>query len=400
MMKRIIPLGVLRNFVISVFLLCSPAVAETQLAIPYKVDSSPSSSAGLREAYGRVSYSVDFAVDAQNSNAIPHPGSVENSLKSFLRNQVSRAFGGENGNYVLTISLLSGSKVVAKKALLSFAWSERNFLFFTTDSSLTGSLSRSGVLTDNFPIRLSNNLMNVQLRLQRSDSIFVETETFNEFSEQISLLSFETLQPALEIMPSVQTAIGVMSKVLNTNEEVDISNDVALRFLDHGTDAPSGITFSLRGPKNRKEPYFKNGVNVTINFEVENSLFSSFTNGSFQTVDYATTLPFAVVGASAASLAFEDAINAKRYETIRSYLASLQRGTFPADATANSVCRELWDTLVEFFSINDAPLVYAAYLRRYDFELNVAGANRQCLERYSDTFARLGIPTSQIQISN
>ncbi|WP_341234408.1 hypothetical protein [uncultured Sulfitobacter sp.] len=373
------------------------ANAQTSLLLPYKTTAFETSDAGIREAYGRISYKVDYAVDSEIPNTPPHLPSVESSLKSFLRDSVTRAFGGESGNYVLTLSILSGSREIAKKAILSFSYSEKNFLFFTTDSTITGNLSRSGVLTDNFPITASNNVLNTQLRLQKNSTAFVQTETFNDFSEQVSLLSFETLQPALELLPSMQTALGVMSKVVNSNEDVDISNDVAMRFIDTGTDAPSEIIFSVRGSLNRNEP-FLNGIDISVTFETERSLYKEFADNKFESVDFARTLPFAVVGVSSASLSFEDAIGAKQYETLRSYLASLQRGTFPADATPNSVCRELWDTLLEFFTINDAPLVYAAYLRRYDFELNTQGAKRQCVERYAQTFKRLGIPSDQIAI--
>ena len=380
------------------FVLTSGVSAQDQIVLPYTETEYETSDVGLRKTYGRVVYHVDFAVDSDNPNAEPHAPSVEKSLQSFLRDAVSKTFGSENGNYVLTLSLLSGTREVAKKAVLSFSYSERNFLFFTTERSLSGNLSRSGVLTDNFPVTRTNNLLNVQLRLQKSDSAFVDTDTFNQFSEQASLLSFEVLQPALELLPSMQTALGVMAIVVDSTEEVDISNDVAMRFVQAGADAPSEIIYSIRGPLKRQE-FFVNGVNVRVTFETEDSLFENFEDGKFEEVDFATTLPFAVVGASAAALPFEDSIGAKRYETVRSYLAALQRGAFPADATANSVCRELWDTLLEFFTVDDAPLIYASFLRRYDFELNTSGAKRQCLDRYSQSFVRLGIPADQISIS-
>lgn len=383
----------------AVGLFTGTASAQSSIHIPFLIYPDPAADVGFREHYGQVTYKVDFAVDSGNPQTPPDPKSVENSLQSFLRNKVRSAFGGEEGNYVLTLSLLSGSTVVAKKAILSFSWSESRFLFFTQKSSLTGNLSRSGLLTNNFPVGQANNLLNVQLRLQKNQSGYLSTDTFNAFSEQASLMSFKTLQPALELLPSVKTAIGVMERVLNSNEEVDISNDVALRFLNQGIEAPTKIRFRLRGPKNRSEPYFKNGIDVTVAFTTEDSLFNNFSNGSFTSVDLATTLPFSVVGARPAAIPFEDALNSRGYETIRTYLATLQSGTFPSDATPNSVCRELWDTLTEFFTINDAPLIFAAYLRRFDFELDVPGAKRQCLDRYKPSFSRLKIPTELISIS-
>lgn len=393
-----------RNFCASLLALTflimfsTESFGQTSVSIPISQNPTKQSDLGFLEAYGRVVYSVEDAFDGV-SRPDADRGSVNLSLQNFLRDAVTKAFGGSDGSYTLTLTLLSGSQVIAKKAVLSFSWRQERFLFFTTESSLVGSLSRSGVLADNFPVSQSNNTLNVQIRLQKNSSAFVDTETFNAFSEQASLLQFASLQPALELLPSFEKTLGVMSTVLNTNEEVDITNDVAMRFIARGTEAPSTVSWSINGPFRNKSGYYRNGINVVVKFETEDSLFDGFENGTFVSHDLSTTLPFAVVGTSSAALPFSDAISAKRYDVIRGYLASLELGTFPQDATPNSVCRTMWRTLLDFFSINDAPLIYAAYVQQYAFDLDQPNAKRSCIDQYQQTFDRLGIDVSGIAIS-
>lgn len=372
-------------------------VGQTSIAIPISQTPTKQSNLGFLEAYGRVVYSVEDAFDGV-SRPDADGASVDLSLQNFLRDQVTKVFGGSDGSYTLTLALLSGSQVIAKRAILSFSWRQKRFLFFTAESSLVGSLSRSGVLADNFPVSQSNNTLNVQIRLQKNSSIFVDTETFNEFSEQASLLQFSSLQPALELLPSYKETLGVMSAVLDTTEEIDITNDVAMRFIARGTDAPSTVTWSINGPFRNKSGNYRNGINVVVKFETEDSLFDDFENGAFTSQDLSTALRFAIVGTSSAALPFGDSISAKRYDVIRGYLASLELGTFPQDATPNSVCRTMWRTLLDFFSINDAPLIYAAYVQQYAFELDQPNAKRSCIDQYQQTFDRLGIDVNGIAI--
>jgi len=243
------------------------------------------------------------------------------------------------------------------------------------------------------------NNLNVQLRLQKNSNVFLDTSQFNEFSDQVSLLSFNALQPAFELLPNMQNALNVMAKVVDTQNDTDVSNDVGMRFVDSGTELPSSIAFSIRGSRGRDGVYL-NGLDVSVSFEIETSLFANHTESGFQDIDLSTVLPFAVVGSSSAAIHFDNAIGSRSYETLRSYLASLERGSFPSDATPTSVCRELWDTLLEFFTVDDASLIYAAYLWRYAFELNVEGAKRACVDRYTRPFSRLNIPYESIDISN
>ena len=108
----------------------SNALAQTEgaIVIPYSELGTHAAPYDFRSAYGRIKYNIDFAVDVENG--LPDESSVENSLESFLRDAVVRAFGGESGSYVLTIGVFSGSKEIVKKALVSFAYERRRFLFF------------------------------------------------------------------------------------------------------------------------------------------------------------------------------------------------------------------------------------------------------------------------------
>ena len=107
---------------------------------------------------------------------------------------------------------------------------------------------------------------------KKNSNVFLDTSQFNEFSDQVSLLSFNALQPAFELLPNMQNALNVMAKVVDTQNDTDVSNDVGMRFVDSGTELPSSIAFSIRGSRGRDGVYL-NGLDVSVSFEIETSLF-------------------------------------------------------------------------------------------------------------------------------
>ena len=377
--------------IVTGFIFCwsTASLAQNLEYISLEPVSEPKATVDWREVYGRVSYKVRFSVVETDA---------KRSLESYLKTAVKNLFGNENGSYILTLSVHSGNKEIAKKAIVSFNWSESKFLFFTRNSDIKSNISFSGHLVDHFPVTSNNNRMQAKLELHRLGNISLDTETYNKFSEQVSLLQFEVLQPAISIVPALEASIEVMATLLNESEKEQLSSDVSMRFIDKGGSDPNSVTFSVRGPKGRSALY-NNGIFIDVILDTDSSIVGSYEQGKFKDLDLNFLLQKAMVGATGAGIPFVDALSGEKYKEVRSYLFSLDRGEKVESNKVGVVCRELWDTLGEFYTTRDAPAIYAALLSKYEVELDVSGAKRRCLDKYKITMDKLEIPHSNIVIS-
>ncbi|WP_139251008.1 hypothetical protein [Roseibium suaedae] len=373
------------------YLIFSSAAASAQYLEYIKVDQTSENKAVYpwNEVYGRVSYAVEFSVV---------PDDAKRSLESFLKSVVSKSFGNEDGNYVLTLILENGVREVSKRAVVSFTWSEKRFLFFTTSSDISSNISFKGRLTDHFPINSNNNHLQVRLELQKTENAAVNTDTYNDFSDQVGLLSFKALVPAVNVAQSLEVPLGIMAKALNSSRKAELATDVSMSFIDDGSDDPNKVVYSIRGPRGGGDLY-NNGIYITVSFDVDPSLVGVFEAEKFKNLNLDLILRNALVGASGAGIPFEEAISGKEYEGIRGYLSSLDQRKRPDGVPSSYVCRELWDTLLGFFSNRDAPVIYAAYLKKYGYWLDASGARSGCIDAFKQSFEGLSVDTTSIPIS-
>ncbi len=375
------------------------AQSSANWVVPIK-KAYPSSPVGSNVVYGRIDYDVSFSADAGDNGR-----AARRSFENFLRKAVINVFGSEDGNYVVTLVVKDqiGTEI-AKKAILSFAWKNQNFFFFTTESSITSQISTDGRLIDNFPVANGNNTLQVALEIQDSKSIALDTATYNKFSAQVSLLKFNVVQPAVEIAPLLKAPLDVMSSLVNTNEKASLSADTAMSFTVNNSNYPKRVEFPVRGPQTlgrnmNSSPLYNNGLVVGVTFETNPSLVGDFRQGRFQNMDINYVLGKAKVGASGATVPFESVLTTDANKQVLSDLMSLDQDKFPAGRSPAGVCRKLWETLQRYFTERDAPAIYAAYLDKYEYVLDVAGAKTGCLDQFQTTITNLGIPVANIAIT-
>lgn len=361
----------------------------------------PSSPVGSNVVYGRIDYAVKFSANAgENGRA------ARRSFENFVRRAVINVFGSEDGNYVVTLVVKDrGGTEIAKKAILSFAWKNENFLFFTTEASLTSQISTAGRLLDSFPVTNGNNTLQVALEIQDSKTIALDTATYNKFSDQVSLLKFNVVQPAVEIAPLLKAPLDVMSSLVNSTEKVSLSADTAMSFTVNDSNYPKKVEFPVKGPQTmgrnmNSSPLYNNGLVVGVTFETNPSLVGDFRQGKFQGMDINNVLRKASVGASAAAVPFESVLTTDGNKQVLSDLMSLDQDKFPTGRSPAGVCRKLWDTLQKYFTERDAPAIYAAYLDKYEYVLDVTGAKTGCVDQFQGTMTNLGIPVSPIAITH
>jgi hypothetical protein len=139
-------------------------VPEPKAFPTYSIDSNV--------VYGRMEYSVEMTQATADA---------KRSFQNFLRRAVIQAFGSEDGNYVITLVVKNGGVEIAKKAISSFTWKNKNFLFFATESSVTSEISFSGRLLDHFPVTNNNNSLQVGLQIQNTKTVALDTATYNKF---------------------------------------------------------------------------------------------------------------------------------------------------------------------------------------------------------------------------
>jgi hypothetical protein len=376
------------------------AQSSANWVVPIKKDY-PSSPVGSNVVYGRIDYDVRFSANTGDNGK-----AARQSFENFLRKAVINLFGSEDGNYVVTLVVKGrlGTEI-ARKAVLSFAWKNQNFFFFTKESSITSQISTGGPLLDSFPVTNGNNTLQVGLEIQDAKSIALDTETYNKFSAQVSLLKFDVVQPAVEVAPLLKVPLDVMSSLVNSTGKASLSGDTAMSFTVNNSNYPKRVEFPVRGPQYlgrnmNSSALYNNGLVVGVTFETSPTLLGDFRQGKFQNLDINHVLEKAKVGASGAEVQFENVLTTGANKQVLSDLMSLDQDKFPAGRSPAGVCRKLWDTLQRYFTDRDAPAIYAAYLDKYEYVLDVQGAKAGCVDQFQGTMTNLGIPVAGINISH
>lgn len=364
---------------------CSGAAEAQNIVLPI-IDkgAQPYDTVSNGEVYGTIQYTVSLNNRRDGIN----------SLQDFARTVLKRLSGSSEGNYVITLTVKNGSQEVAKKAVFSFTWKSSSFFFIKTKEEITSNISTSGRLSDHFPITSDNNNLQVGLKLEKTDKISIDTDTYNSFSDQVSLLTFESLQRAVKVAPNVEVPLKIMAKLLDSSTSYTLSSDTAMAFIKDETHNPNKISYRLTGPNAQNS-----GLVVTVKFNTQASLLAPVVEKKFVNVDISNVIQLARVGVSGASIPFEDSLDKVADKALVEDLASLDKGTFPTGKQPAIVCQQLWGATQRFFSNRDAPLVYAAYLSKYDWVLNVANAKSECLDKYALAFTRLNIPVDKISIT-
>ncbi|GAC1043889.1 hypothetical protein [Rhizobium sp. No.120] len=364
------------------------------LVVPQPKDY-PTSDVLANMVYGRIEYSILMSA---------HKKSAKLSFEHFLRQAVTNAFGGEDGNYVVTLVVRNGGQEIAKKAISSFTWKNKNFLFFTVESTITSEMSFSGRLLDHFPVTNNNNSLQVSLQIQDNKTVALDTARYNMFSDQVSLMKFNLVQPAVEMSPLLKVPLQAMESLINSSDKASLSSDTTMSFIALNSSSPNRVDFAVNGPKNlgakmNNGEKMGNGMVVTVKLETDPSLVGQIENGKFKNLDTNNVLQKATVGASAAAVPFENVLNTDANKLILSDLISLDQDKFPTGRTPGSLCRRLWDTLQKYFTERDAPAIYVAYLDKYKKVLDVSGAKAGCVDQFQTTISNLGISLSNVSIT-
>ncbi|MBO9198222.1 hypothetical protein J5277_29255 [Rhizobium sp. 16-449-1b] len=359
-------------------------VPEPKAFPTYSIDSNV--------VYGRMEYSVEMTQATADA---------KRSFQNFLRRAVIQAFGSEDGNYVITLVVKNGGVEIAKKAISSFTWKNKNFLFFATESSVTSEISFSGRLLDHFPVTNNNNSLQVGLQIQNTKTVALDTATYNKFSDQVSLLKFNLVQPAVEVTPALKVPLSMMASLVDSTDKASLSSEIAMSFITSGSGNPKWVMFPVRGPSttNGSGKNMLNGLNVTVKLETDPSLVGKFEGGKFRNLDTNNVLQKATVGASAAAVPFETVLNTDTNKQLMSDLVSLDQEKFPAGRSPPAVCGKLWSTLQKYFTDRDTPAIYAAYLDKYDYVLDVPGAKAGCVDQFRGTINNLGISLESVAIT-
>ncbi|MGO6982551.1 hypothetical protein [Rhizobium leguminosarum] len=351
------------------------------------IKSKPSDPVGWRDVYGKVTYKVQLT---DNTKA-------RGSLQGFLRDRLQTLWGNNNGNYIVTLTIKNGTQELAKRAVFSFRWEQSKFLGFTTKEEISSSLSTNGTLIDHFPVGAENNNLQVYLELNQAQGFSFDTQKYNDFSSQVSLLTFEKLLPAVKVAKDAIVPLQLMATLLNSTSKADISTDSEMSFVKSNN--ANKIEYNLRGEGNKLS-----GLRVTVSFETEPSLLSPSFDTAKQKfpdgISLGSVENIAKVGPSSAAKNFEEALSATSDANIIKFLGSLKQGKLPENTSPATVCSELWSTTQGYFSNRDAPLVYASYVRRFQTVLKGANAKSECVDQRKDDFVRLNIPYQSINITD
>lgn len=195
---------------------------------------------------------------------------------------------------------------------------------------------------------------------------------------------------------ALRQPLAILATVLDTYEKRDLTSEIAMSFTkEDASPNPNSISFKLVGPTP-----VHNFVKVTIKLGTDPSIvtnrFDTAHNKFPEDLDLKAIYNAAKVGTTSSFLPLRDAFSKEKQKDLLDYLNDMDKEKFPEGKTVKQVCQKLFDAAEDFFSVRDAPAVYASFLDRYEAVLALqSSAKTDCIDEFSTSFNKYGVPLSQ-----
>ncbi|MDQ0513522.1 hypothetical protein [Ancylobacter amanitiformis] len=309
-----------------------------------------------RLVYGLVEY--DFAFAGSNGAARTQ------SASAFLRSLIQSRFSNRSGNYIVTLDLLIGDRVVSTEPIMSANWESTRFLFLTTSEKTNIVVNRNGALLEDIVVDGETNKVSLAMKIKYSSTTSVDMSLLTELSRLSKTASLATFAPGIKTISDAYAPFAdIFARMLSRYTETSIVDTTtgAFTLLDEGY--PNQLRYD--------GSHFK--VNIYLK-TVNSQLRTNFSAQGFNITNYSLPLTEVKSGIGGARAPVMDLIMAETGKP-GAFLKAITEERLlesPKPAAETEIrddCSALKDRLKKYATSRDATLLYWAFLRNYRTEI-------------------------------
>lgn len=310
-----------------------------------------------RLVYGFVSY--DFAFAGKDGAA------RSQSASAFLQSLIKSKFENKSGNYIVSLDLSIGDKIIATEPLMSATWESTKFLFITTSEKSNIVVNRNGVLMDDIVVDSDTNRISLSMKVRYSSSTSVDMSLLTELSQLAKTASLGGLSPGVQAVSEAYTPFAtILTKLLSKYSERSIIDNTtgAFTLLD------DGFANQLR----------YNGTNFKVNIYLKtrsSQLPTNYSPAGFKISNFSLPLTEVKSGVGAARAPVMDLISAGT-DRAGVLVKAMMEGVIvglpkpQSETEIRDSCASLKAKLNKFVTSRDATLLYWSFLRTFQTELS------------------------------
>ncbi|MES0139391.1 hypothetical protein NKJ88_31300 [Mesorhizobium sp. M0016] len=310
-----------------------------------------------RLVYGLVSY--DFAFAGKDGAA------RSQSASAFLQSLIKSRFQNKSGNYIVSLDVAIGDKMIATEPIMSATWESSKFLFITTSEKSNIVINRNGVLVDDIVVDSDTNRISISMKVRYSSNTSVDMSLLTELSQLAKTASLAGLSPGVQAVSEAYAPFAtILTKILSKYTDVSIVDNTtgAFTLLDEG------FANQLR----------YNGSNFKVNIYLKtlnSQLPTNFSPIGFKISNFSLPLTEVKSGVGAARAPVIDLIAAGT-DRVGVFVKAIAEGSTigsPKPASETEIrdsCASLRTRLNKFVTSRDAALLYWSFLRSFHTELS------------------------------
>jgi len=305
-----------------------------------------------RLVYGLITY--DFAFTGKNGAA------RSQSASAFLQSLIKSRFQNKSGNYIVSLDVSIGDKIIATEPIMSATWEESKFLFVTTSEKSNIVINRNGILVDDIVVDADTNTISFSMKVRYSSNTSVDMSLLTELSQLSKTASLSGLSPGVQAVSDAYAPFAtILTKLLSKYTDVSIVDNTtgAFTLLDEGF--PNQLRY--------------NGTNFKVNIYLKtlnSQLPTNFSPEGFKISNFALPLTEVKSGVGAARAPVIDLISAGT-DKVAGFAKAIMDGMplgSPKPVSETQIqdsCVALKNKLNKFVTSRDAALVYWSFLRSF-----------------------------------
>ena len=305
-----------------------------------------------RLVYGLITY--DFAFTGKDGAA------RSQSASAFLQSLIKSRFQNKSGNYIVSLDVAIGDKIIATEPIMSATWEESKFLFVTTSEKSNIVINRNGILIDDIVVDSETNTISFSMKVRYSSNTSVDMSLLTELSQLSRTASLAGLSPGVQAVSDAYAPFAtILSKLLSKYTDVSIVDNTtgAFTLLDDGF--PNQLRY--------------NGTNFKVNIYLKtlnSQLPTNFSPEGFKISNFGLPLTEVKSGVGAARAPVIDLISAGA-DKVAGFVKAITDGAplgSPKPASETEIhdsCVALKNKLNKFVTSRDAALVYWSFLRSF-----------------------------------
>lgn len=282
------------------------------------------------------------------------------SASAFLQTLIESRLQNNSGNYIVSLDVAIGDKIIATEPIMLATWEESKFLFVTTSEKSKIIINRNGILVDDIVVDSETNTISFSMKVRCCSNRLEDMSLLTELSQLSKNVSLAGLSPGFQAVSDAYAPFTtILTKFLSKYTGVSIVENTTGAF----TSLDDGFSSQLR--------YNETNLKVNIYLKTLNSqLPTNFSPEGFKVSNFGLPLTEVKSGVGAARAPVFDLIEAGT-DKVAGFVKAITGGTplgspKPLSETdIHDTCVALKNKLDRLVTSRDAALVYWSFLRRF-----------------------------------